>query len=60
VCEGALVVDGFRRAGGLDEEGEGDNDWWSLGFEDREIERDSFESASGDAAELGGGSEMFV
>lgn len=46
--------------GGLDEEGEGDNDWLSLGFEDRDIERDSLGSPSEDAAELEGGSEMFV
>jgi hypothetical protein len=54
------MVDGFIKAGGLDEEGEGDDDWWSSWFEDREIERDSLGSPSGDAAELGGGSEMFV
>jgi hypothetical protein len=60
VCGGALTVDGSTRAGGLDEEGDSDGDWWSLGFEDREIERDSLGSPSDDAAELGGRSEMFV
>jgi hypothetical protein len=53
------MVDGSARAGGLDEEEEGEGDWWSLTFEDREIERDSLGSPSEDA-ELGGGSEMFV
>jgi hypothetical protein len=55
------MVDGLIRAGGLDEEDEGDDDWGSLGFEDREIERDSLGSPpSEDGAELGGRSEMSV
>lgn len=43
------------RAGGLDEEGE--DDWGSSEFGDREIERESLGSPSEDA---GGESEMFV